>query len=131
MHTGVRNKEINKIFAALGFVGALLFSPVSADELTKQDLLHTIRPPAESLSLVWAARVVDDDKVLGIVTMYDDPVTERPVDYMEIYDTAGNLLAFGWFDQFGIERIAVDRSFVEPSQQPAGRFLIFADGQQL
>jgi hypothetical protein len=63
--------------------------------------------------------------------MYDDPATERPVDYMEIYDTDGNLLAFGWFDQFGIERIAVDRSFVEPSQQLAGTFFIFADGQQL
>ncbi len=119
------------IFATLGLMGALLFSPVSADELTKQDLLHTIRPPDDKLSLVRACRVVDDDKVLGIVTLYDDPATERPVDYMEVYDTAGNLLAFGWFDQFGIERIAVDRSFVEPSQQPAGRFLIFADGQQL
>jgi hypothetical protein len=119
------------VVAAFGLMGALLFSSVSADEVTKQDLLHTVRPPAEKLSLVWAARVVDDDKVLGIVTMYDDPATERPVDYMEIYDTTGNLLAFGWFDQFGIERIAVDRSFIERSQQPAGRFLIFADGQQL
>ena len=122
---------MKNFFAAFGFMGALILSSVSADELTKQDLIHTIRPPAERLSLVWAARVVDDDKVLGIVTMYDDPATERPVDYMEIYDTAGNLLAFGWFDQFGIERIAVDRSFVEPSQQPVGRFLIFADGEQL
>ncbi|HKA33326.1 MAG TPA: hypothetical protein VKH64_08950 [Candidatus Binatia bacterium] len=122
---------MKNFWTAFGLMGPLLFSPVSADELTKQDLLHTIRPPAERLSLVRAARVVDDDKVLGIVTMYDDPATERPVDYMEIYDTAGNLLAFGWFDQFGIERIAVDRSFVEPSQRPAGRFLIFADGQQL
>lgn len=119
------------LVAAIGLMGALLFSPVSADELTKQDLLHSIRPPAEKLSLVWAARVVDDDKALGIVTMYDDPATDRPVDYMEIYDTAGNLLAFGWFDQFGIERIAVDRSFVESSQEPVGRFLIFADGQEL
>lgn len=122
---------MKKFFAAFGFMGVLLFSPVSADELTKQDLIHSIRPPADRLSLVWAARIVDDDKALGIVTMYDDPATERPVDYMEIYDTAGNLLAFGWFDQFGIERIAVDRSFVEPSQQPVGRFLIFADGEQL
>jgi hypothetical protein len=119
------------VVAAFGLMGALLLSPVSADELTKQDLLHRVRPPAEKLSLVWAARIVNDDKPLGIVTMYDDPATERPVDYMEIYDTDGNLLAFGWFDQFGIERIAVDRSFVEPSQQLAGTFFIFADGQQL
>lgn len=124
-------KRMKTLVAAIGLMGALLFSPVSADELTKQDLLHSIRPPAEKLSLVWAARVVDDDKALGIVTMYDDPATDRPVDYMEIYDTAGNLLAFGWFDQFGIERIAVDRSFVESSQEPVGRFLIFADGQEL
>jgi hypothetical protein len=119
------------LVAAFGLTGALLFSPVSGDELTKQDLLHRIRPPAEKLSLVWAARVVDDDKALGVVTMYDDPATERPVDYMEIYDTAGNLLAFAWFDRFGIERIAVDRSFVEPSEEPVGSFLVFADGQEL
>ncbi|HEY1267115.1 MAG TPA: hypothetical protein VGH16_07645 [Candidatus Binatia bacterium] len=119
------------LVAAFGLTGALLFSPVSGDELTRQDLLHRIRPPAEKLSLVWAARIVDDEQTLGTVTMYDDPATERPVDYMEIYDTAGNLRAFAWFDQFGIERMAIDRSFVEPSQGPAGSFLIFADGQQL
>ncbi len=119
------------LVGAFGLMGALLFSPVAADELTKQDLLHNVRPPAEKLSVVWAARIVEDDKALGIVTMYDDPATNRPVDYMEIYDTTGNLLAFAWFDRFGIERIAVDRSFVEPSQEPVGRFLIFADGQEL
>ncbi len=119
------------LFAAFGFMGALLFSPVSADELTRQELLPAIRPAPERLSLVSAVRIVDDDKPLGIVTLYDDPATERAVDYMEIYDTSGNLLAFGWFDRFGIERIAVDRSFVEPSQQLSGRFLIFTDGQEL
>jgi hypothetical protein len=65
---------------------------------------------------------------VGVVAVYDDPTTERPVDYLELYDDAGHLLAVSWFDRFGIERVAADRGFVEGKNELEGVFVILLDG---
>jgi hypothetical protein len=46
----------------------------------------------------------------GGVVVYDDPSTTRPEDYVELYDSDGELAAVGWFDPFGIQRMAIDRA---------------------
>jgi hypothetical protein len=52
-------------------------------------------------------------RTVGSVAYYDDPKTERPVDYLEVSDGVGNLLFIGWLDRFGIARTAVDRGLLE------------------
>jgi len=126
-----KEKKMKNFFAGLGLIGFLFCSPAAAnDGVTKQDLLHSIEP-VEKAAVVWTARVVDDDKLLGTVVLYDDPATERPVDYLELYNSDGDLLAFGWFDRFGIERIAVDNGFLYSSQKPEGTFFVLVDGQEI
>lgn len=125
---------MKNLFAAFGLIGFLFSSPVAAGEgVTRQDLLHSVPTPVEKVSLVWTARVVgeDENKIVGMVALYDDPGTERPVDYMEVYDAEGDLLAFGWFDRFGIERIAVDNGFLGATQEPVGTFVILVNGNQV
>ena len=40
-------------------------------------------------------------------------MTLRTEDHLELYDSGGELVAVGWFDQFGIRRMIVDRALVE------------------
>lgn len=81
--------------------------------------------------LVSSAPVVLDDKTLGHVIAYDDPTTERPEDYFELYDSEDNLLAIGWYDRFGIRRIAVDEGLFDDAHQPQGVFVTLLDGDSV
>ncbi|HEX9444784.1 MAG TPA: hypothetical protein VGA73_11725 [Candidatus Binatia bacterium] len=99
--------------------------------VTRQDLFYSVPTPVQKVALVSLVRLVAEDEVVGAVALYDDPGTGRPVDYIELFDPAGDLLAFGWFDRFGIARTAVDRGFLDASQKPEGIFIIVVDGQQI
>ncbi len=54
-----------------------------------------------------------DAEVLAAIAVYDNPQTARPVDYLEFYDGAGNLLQASWLDKYGIRRTAVDRALLQ------------------
>jgi hypothetical protein len=71
-----------------------------------------------------------EGEVLGTVAayVYKDVTIERPIDYWEPYDKAGNLLAVGWFDKFGMERTAVDRGIMEEQNKLEGIFVLVLDG---
>ena len=84
-----------------------------------------------ALVLVSIASVVLDDETLGNVVAYHDPTTKRPADYFELYDSEGNLLAIGWYDRFGIRRIAVDRGLFDEAQEPQGVFVTLLDGDSV
>ena len=84
-----------------------------------------------ALVLVSVASVVLDDETLGNVVAYHDPNTKRPADYFELYDSEGNLLAIGWYDRFGIRRIAVDRGLFDEAQEPQGVFVTLLDGDSV
>ena len=75
--------------------------------------------------------LVVGDKTVGVVAVYDDSSTERPADYLELYDNTGHLLAISWFDRFGIERVAVDRELVEDKDELEGVFVVFLEGESL
>ena len=68
---------------------------------------------------------------MGRVTIYDDPTTQRSADYLELYNNAGHLVAVGWFDRFGIERMAVDRGLLEDRDELEGVFVVLLDGEAL
>ncbi len=102
--------------------------------------LSNYRPLAQDVFYpVWAleeheltrsaiASLVVGDKSMGVVVVYDDPSTDRPADYLELYDDTGHLLAVSWFDRLGIERVAVDRGFLEGKNELDGVFVVLLDG---
>jgi hypothetical protein len=72
-----------------------------------------------------------EGEILGQFTVYDDPTTHRSVDYWELYDNDGDLVAISWFDRFGIERLAIDRGLVDEGDKLEGAFVVFSDGDSV
>lgn len=68
---------------------------------------------------------------MGGLAAYDDAVTERTADYLELYNSAGSLIAIGWFDRFGIERVAVDRALLEDAAKLEGVFIVLVEGDSV
>ncbi len=79
------------------------------------------------LSVVQYSPVVAAGIRLGTAVVYDDPATRRPEDYLELYDSEGGLVAVSWFDRFGIQRMAVDRAFVDGDGRLEGVFVAVVD----
>jgi hypothetical protein len=67
--------------------------------------------------------------ILGRVAVYDDSTTQRPADYLELYNNTDNLVAVSWFDRYGIERTAVDRGLLEGKDELRGIFVFVFDGE--
>ncbi len=63
-----------------------------------------------SLALVSVSPLVIKGEIIGELAEYDDPATKRSIDYLELCDSAGYVLAVGWFDRFGILRMALDHA---------------------
>jgi len=68
---------------------------------------------------------------VGAVLIYDDPATNRPEDNFELYDSKGHLVAIGWFDNFGIRRIALDRSLLDGADDLEGIFVSLVGGEPI
>jgi hypothetical protein len=129
-----------KIYVAvLGVVGQLLFfevfgaGPLPAGEKDpRQEIaLPSSLPDQRRFSLVTVYPLLAENQVIGALAFYDDAATARPADYLELYDREGNLLVVSWFDRFGIERVAVDRGFLEDAERPAGSFVVFVQGDNV
>ena len=56
---------------------------------------------------------------------------QRPVDYLEVFDSDGALVVVSWFDRFGIERLVVDRALVEGGQELEGVFVAVVNGEAI
>jgi hypothetical protein len=129
----------NKIyFIILGIIVQLLFfGDVKADERQPSDKAAEQRivtaPEQHDMTLVSFQPWVVEGEVWGSVAAYvhDDVSTERPADYWEVSDKQGNLLAFRWFDRFGIQRTAVDRGIIEQKDKLAGVFVVVLDGNAI
>ncbi len=119
------------LFAAATILIASQVSPnVSAAEGgsgSKIDL-PTLDMSQQPLSLVLLSPLVEQGVALGLAVVYDDPSTQRTSDYLEVYNRDGSLVAVAWFDRFGIQRVAVDRAFVEGEEQLEGVFVPLVEG---
>jgi len=130
----------NKIFVIILILLAALFFSAP---LRAEPTLASYQPLAQNIFLpVWAleehelaqmavASLVVGDKTVGVVAVYDDPATDRPADYLELYNDTGHLLAVSWFDRLGIERVAVDRGFLEGKNELDGVFVVLLDGDSV
>jgi hypothetical protein len=133
----------NKIFLVIifffGFVAELIVlgwianaNAQTAESAAKPKIvLPTYGQAQSSLQLISLSPLVADGKTVGAVAVYDDPATRRSEDYLELYDSDGDLVAVGWFDRFGIQRIAVDRAFVEGREDLQGEFVTVVDGEPI
>jgi hypothetical protein len=128
--------KTKKYIVVLGIVGQLFFfeflaaGPMQAGEnAARQDMFLPISIPEQRhFSLVTVYPLIAGNQVIGALAFYDDTATTRPADYLELYDSEGNLLVVSWFDRFGIERVAVDRGFLEKADRPAGIFVVLVEG---
>jgi hypothetical protein len=130
----LRNKIYFIIIATSYFIGVLFVLVLAAnaeearDHAVKQEIVTG--PEQHELSLISSQPWSVEGKVLGTLAayVYKDVTTERPIDYWELYDREGDLLAVGWFDKFGIERTAVDRGIIEKEDQLEGTFVLVVSG---
>ena len=123
----------------LGFAGLLVFLvkiasatvQISAGAEESKRTIQALALPGPSMNLISFSAVVVDGDTVGSLAVYDDPRTARPEDYVELYDKDGLLVAVGWIDRFGIERIAVDRALLENRDDLHGTFVTVVDGESI
>jgi len=112
---------------ALLFVFATTAGVNAADNRADTGTLPSANRPRR-LAIVESAPLIANGATLGTVVIYDDPTTRRREDYLEIYNRAGALVAVAWFDRFGIQRVVIDRAFVDGKDQAEGVFVTLVDG---
>lgn len=134
-----KNKLYFAIIILLGLIGELILlgyiasTSVQAAETAGEakTSLPALGLSRRSLNLVSLVPVAAEGQAVAIVAVYDDPSTQRTEDYLELYDSDGALVAIGWFDQFGIQRMAVDRALVEGGDRLQGVFVTVVDGESI
>jgi hypothetical protein len=92
-----------------------------SDKVLDQDsyLLLSV-PEKHRLTLVSIISISMKGRPVGGLAAYDDVTTSRSTDYVEVYNISGDLLGVSWFDQFGIQRMAVDRGLLRPEAKLEG-----------
>lgn len=129
----------NKIsFLILAIVAQLIFFGTARagylqrqEHFTEQASVTT--PEHDEMTLVSSEPLIVEGEVLGVLAgyVYKDESTQRAVDYWELYDQAGDLLAITWFDKFGIQRTAIDRGIIEEGDKLEGVFVLVLDGETI
>lgn len=66
-----------------------------------------------SLNLARLVPVTSDRKTVGMIAIYDNPMTQQPGTYLELRDAGGQVVAISWLDRFGIRRLTLDRGFLK------------------
>ena len=84
-----------------------------------------------SLTLVRLVPVTSEGETVGIIAIYDNPMTPRPDDYLELRDDAGQIVAIGWFDRFGVRRLTLDRGFLEGKGKFERIFVTLVGGESI
>ncbi|HEX2522234.1 MAG TPA: hypothetical protein VHP35_08915, partial [Terriglobia bacterium] len=123
----IKNRLYRVILALavqLFLLGQLAIEPLEASNYPSEEVFPPVSAKErDRLNLVSFFPVIVEGAVVGGLAAYDDATTQRAADYLELYDNAGNLLAVGWFDGFGIERIAIDLGLLEASEKLQGVFI--------
>ena len=134
-------------FIIFGFVCQLFFlddlatkAAEAADIPSKQEIFLPVSVPQRNhlrpiaiLPITVEAKIAGHVvvQIVGSVVVYDDPTTQRPADYIELYNNTGNLVAVGWFDRYGIERMALDRGLLEDRDELEGVLVVVWDGEAI
>jgi hypothetical protein len=128
----------NAAFVAIASLLTQLMFPVSGtaefvptiEDIPPEQIVNSVTT-THDLVLATFYRVIVEGKIVGALLVYGNPKTKRPKDYLELYDNETNLVAVGWFDRFGIQRIAIDRGLFEDGPKLQGVFVTLLDGDPL
>jgi len=122
----------------LALVGQLLLHGQAATEplqaghhVSEETPLSVSVPETSRMNLVSFLPVTIEGAFLDWLAIYDDATTERAADYLELYNNASDLLALSWFDNFGIQRVAVDRGLLKQADKLEGVFVVLLEGEPL
>jgi hypothetical protein len=96
-----------------------------------QGFVLVSRPRKDRLTLVSVVRLTSNGEILGAIAEYDDAMTKRPADYLELFNNSGAVLALAWIDNFGIERLAVDRGILQDADTLEGVYVLIATGDPI
>jgi hypothetical protein len=114
----------------LALVGQLLLhgqvatEPLQAGHHASEETpLSVSVPETGRLNLVSFLSVTIEGAILGWLAVYDDATTERAVHQRN--------LAFSWFDNSGIPRVAVDRGLLRQADKLEGVFVVLLEGEPL
>jgi hypothetical protein len=131
----LKNKIYFAIICTLAFIGQLILlgylAATAVQAAEPKATLSALGLGRHSLNIVSLSPVVAQGGTVGALVVYDDPSTTRPEDYVELYDSDGELVAIGWFDRFGIQRMAIDRAFVDGRDKLQGVFVTIVGGEVL
>ena len=122
-----------KVYRLLFFFGFIATRSLEAADNAAgwEVLLSATGLEQRSLTLVSSSPLVVEGQTLGEVLVYDDLSSKRPADYFELHDNPGDLIAVGWFDRFGIERMAVDRGILDGEGELEGVFVSLLEGDSI
>lgn len=112
----------NKIIVIMVIARLFISGSVGAESIPVSEQPH--------LTEVALSPLFVGGEIVGLVAVYDDATTERPADFLQVYDNAGHLLVIGWFDKFGIQRMAVDRGLLD-GDRLEGVFVVMSDGEPM
>jgi len=67
-----------------------------------------------------------------ILVFYDDKVTARDLDFIEVYDVEGNWLLLSWIYQKGACQVAIDGGLLDYEEPDVdGKLVMTGVGQEL
>ena len=84
-----------------------------------------------SLNLVRLVPVMSEGETVGIIAIYDNPMTPRANDYLELRDDGNQIVAVTWFDRFGIRRLTLDRGFLKGAAKFERFFVTLVSGEPI
>jgi hypothetical protein len=123
----------SRVIGGLILFGCIAVTSVQAAENSSQPrfLGLAVGLPQVSLTLISLSPLIANGQTVGAIAVYDDPTTQRPADYLEVFDSDGALVVVSWFDRFGIERLVVDRALIEGGDELQGVFVAVVDGESV
>ncbi|HEY7714689.1 MAG TPA: hypothetical protein VIE90_09285 [Candidatus Binatia bacterium] len=117
------------LLTAVFFNGDVLSQQLRITENLRQQpvLLPMTTPDRNVMAAVDSYLFFEDGGELGVFIYYDDPRTKRDIDYIEFYDTDGNLLIVTWIDHLGICHVALDQGLLNEEDPAVDGTLILVD----
>jgi hypothetical protein len=131
--TCLRTLIASGVISALILFGSIAVARAQAVDGSSQSQFKTLAAglPQGSLTLISFSPLVANGETVGAIAVYDDPATQRPADYLEVFDSEGTLVVVSWIDRFGIERLVVDRALVDGGQELEGVFVMVVNGEAI
>jgi hypothetical protein len=122
-----------RIIAALMLFGLTAAERANGAEYRSGQMRSTTAngPKHNSLDRVAVTPIIAQGETLGTIIIYDDPLTPRRTDRLEMYERDGGLIAIAWFDEFGIERLVVDRALIDGGNEIEGIFVAVLIGEPI